>query len=81
MDKRYALIIADDFNLALERSDRRRIMIGFCKQLSTDIANGRNSEEAWTFKSSMGAFHRLDYILHSSNLSSFDVSAKLSLRP
>ena len=79
MDKGYALIIAGDFNLSLERGDRGAIMAEFCEQFSMNIVNDQDSAEAWTFKSFIGGFYRLDYILHTKNLRSFDVSANYDL--
>ena len=40
MDKGYALIIAGDFDLSLERRERRKNMSEFCEQFSMDIADG-----------------------------------------
>ena len=77
-DKGYALIIAGDFNLSLERGDRGKIMKEFCTQFCLDIANGHtHAEEAntWTFESSIHGLYRLDYILHSLVFRSYDVSA------
>ena len=53
MDKGYTLIIGGDFNLSLERGNRGRIMAEFCEQFSMVIANGQDTAEAWTFKSSI----------------------------
>ena len=39
MDKWYALIIAGELNLYLERGDQWRIIVEFCEQFSMDIAN------------------------------------------
>ena len=54
-------------------------MAEFCEQFLMNIATGQDSAEAWTFKSSTGRFYRLDYILHTKNLRSFDVSANYDL--
>ena len=54
-------------------------MAEFCEQFSMNIANDQDSAEAWTFKSYIGGFYRLDYILHTKNLRSFDVSANYDL--
>ena len=82
MDKGYALVIAGDFNLSIEQGERGEIMIEFCEQFSMDIAN-RNpiqvDNHSWTYKSSIWGLLRLDYILHSKNLRSFEVSANYEL--
>ena len=82
MDKGYALVIAGDFNLSIEQGERGKIMIEFCEQFSMDIAN-RNpiqvDNHSWTYKSSIWGLLRLDYILHSKNLRSFEVSANYEL--
>ena len=79
MDKGDVLIIIDDFNLSFERRDRGRIIVEFCEQLLMHIANGQDTAEAWTFKSSIGEFYRLEYILYSQNYHSFDVSVNSHL--
>ena len=53
-----------------------------CTTFSLEIANGKtmtDSSDTWTWKSSYGQFRRIDYILHSKNLRSFNISANREL--
>ena len=53
-----------------------------CITFSLEIANGRtmaDSSDTWTWKSSYGQFRRIDYILHSKNLRSLNISANREL--
>ena len=53
-------------------------MEDFCTEFSMDIANGAtpyDDPDTWTYKNSWGHLTRLDYILHSKSLRSFDKSA------
>ena len=57
-------------------------MTEFCQQFSLEIANGNPVQvdiHTWTYKSSIWGLLRLDYILHSTNLRSFEVSANYEL--
>ena len=82
IETEHGWVIADIFNLSLGRRDRGRIMIEFCMQFQMDIANEDTDQEdihKWTFKSSISGLHRLEYILHTKNLRSFDAFANYQL--
>ena len=71
MNKGYALVIVDDFNLFLARRDRRKNIAEFENKFSMDIANASIAQvyiHSWKLKSSISGLHRLDYILHIKNL-------------
>ena len=81
-DKGYTLVLAGDFNLILDQGQRGDVMKELCTTFSLEIANGRtmaDSSDTWTWKSSYGQFRRIDYILHSKNLRSFNISANREL--
>ena len=82
IEKHSSLLIVGDFNLTLNRGDRGNIMDEFCSAFSLNIANGGTLEDAsdtWTWRSSFGNLRRIDYILHSRVLRSFDASANREL--
>ena len=69
--------MAGNFNLHLNEGDRRRIMEDFCMEFSMVIANGSipyDDPDTWTYNNSWGHLTRLDYIMYSKSLRSFDVS-------
>ena len=52
-DKRYALILAGDFDLSLNQRDRGRVLHELCFQFSMDTANGRtpaDDVDTWEFE-------------------------------
>ena len=82
MNKGYTLVLAGDFNLTLDQGQRGDVMKELCTTFSLEIANGRtmaDSSDTWTWKSSYGQFRRIDYILHSKRLRSFNISANREL--
>ena len=82
MNKGYTLVLAGDFNLTLDQGQRGDVMKELCTTFSLEIANGRtmaDSSDTWTWKSSYGQFRRIDYILHSKRLRSFNISANHEL--
>ena len=78
MDNGYTLVLAGDFNLTLDQGQRGDVMKKFCTTFSLEIAKGRtmtDSSDTWTWKSPYDQFRRIDYILYSKKLRSFNISA------
>ena len=66
--KRYAMVMAGDFNLHLNEGDRGHIVEDFCMECSMNGATPCDDLDTCTFKKSWGHSRRLNYILHSKYL-------------
>ena len=64
----YRIIIGGDFNTQCDVGDRGRKLHELCDAFQLDILNnagtGRNDSH-WTFRSCLGVFRRIDFILAS----------------
>ena len=73
-----SIIIGGDFNLSLGIGRRGEYMDELCQQFRLKIGNGTGLASAdanWTFRSTLGATRRIDYILYSAGLTSESASA------
>lgn len=62
----HQLIIGGDFNLSLHVGDRGEWIRDLCAQLNLQVAGGMHSlvdASHWTFRSSLDALRRIDFIL------------------
>lgn len=72
------ILIGGDFNLSLNTGDRGRVFQDLCREYQPTIANqNRGAAEAkqLTFRSSLGALRRIDYIVYGGGVDQLKVEA------
>ena len=75
-------MIGGYFNLSYGVGRRGEVLQELCDEYRLTIINGdgdAHQEDRWTFRSSAGNLCRIDYILVSNNLTSYDVRCDRSI--